>query len=622
MLSIYETTPVSESEDSYDEIINEYMDSGDFAKARQEYEKMLSEAREELGEEAPLYKDIAKYRWLYYLIIDETTEAERLIAEDIAFIESTYGKRSMEMADFLSMLSFQMIDRAHFEYGIDLAKRAISICEELNQKQSYVYIKSQMDLIVANTCLGDFYSAGDIAKELDFKRYSGTEYITDILRSVGLVYLELGFYKKVIELSNRVINSKKADRLSIVLAYEILLVYNERKGDIIKAEYYLGKVEEQIKGLTTLAFAKGYLVIYYRFSARIKSRKKENSNAVTDIDQAVELFEDKCAYSLLSCYQDRMVYNTYLNDCKEAECDFAKCMEIVNKYGLSPRINFLLFNNVALIHYKKEEYREAEKYYEMILEIQPDIINCPTNYTEAMICQNYGWIKHNLDDSVTAEKYIHTAISFYEENGFIESSEYVTAKYNLSLIYTSQNRFEDNLSILLDLYDKIEKINESDCYTEMYISTGITLGLLATEKEQDAYNFAYAEDKRFETKYGENSLEQIEFLQKVSFVFKYFGYEESFEFLEKSRELIVRAKLEHSIIQASQLNYVGVAFLDLYEDFRNAKRYFTEARALLEELNEQKNPLYNLVCKNMNKAEEIAMDDLIKKMVESMTDDE
>ena len=620
LLADYEDDSEPE-EESYEEIITTQINSGDFSKARQEYEKMLNEIREELGEESPYYKDIAKYRWIYYLLNDEEAEAERIIAEDLAFIEKSYGNQSMEMADYLSMLSFEMIDRARFEYGIELAERAITICEYNNQEQSYVYTKSKMDLISANVALGDFYSAGEIAKDLDLGCYSGSDYLSDIIRSVGMVYLELGYYDEIVDLSNRVINSKKVDRLSRVLAFEILLVYYERKGQIDKAEQCLSDVKEQIDELVTLDYAKSYLLIYYRFSARIRSRKKDNDSAVLILSEAINLFDDKYSYTLLFCYQDRGVYYTYLNEFKKADQDFEKCSEIVKRFNLSPRVNLLIFNNVALVHYKKEEYAEAEKYYDLILEIQPDIITSPTNYMEALICQNYGWIKYNMGDSDIAERLIQSAIIFYEGNDFSESTEYYTAKYNLSLIYTSQNKHEENLSLLLDLYDNIERINECSCSTERYVSTGIVLGLLVCDKGQEAYNFALDEDKKFERKYGKKSIERIDYLQRISGVFKYCGYEDAFEFLERARKLIIKAKLENSVIQASQLNYVGVAFLDLYEDFGNAKRYLSEAKTLLEKLGEQENPLYNLVCENIKQCEEKTMDDLIRRMAESFTDD-
>ena len=172
-----------------------------------------------------------------------------------------------------------------------------------------------------------------------------------------------------------------------------------------------------------------------------------------------------------------------------------------------------------------------------------------------------------------------------------------------------------------DRYNKVDKINESDYSKEVYICTGIVLGLLASEKEQNAYDFALEEDKNFAKKYGKRSIERIDYLQKISGVFKYCGYLDAFEFLEITRKLIKKAKLEKSVVQASQLNFVGVAFLDLKEDLRTAIDYFKEAKSLLEELGEHENPLYELVRANLKKAEDQQMDDLIKRMVESMNDD-
>ena len=189
-------------ENSFEDEVTKQLNCGDLREARQKYESMLSELRESLGDESPLYKDVAKYRWVYYLMNNEEIEAERLIADNMDFIECSYGKNSMEMADFLSILSFQMIENAKFEYGMELSKRAIQICEEYNQDTSYVYTKAKMNLISANAALGDIYAAGEIASTLDLDGYSGSNYLSDIIRSVGLVYLELGYYDKAVDISN------------------------------------------------------------------------------------------------------------------------------------------------------------------------------------------------------------------------------------------------------------------------------------------------------------------------------------------------------------------------------------------------------------------------------------
>lgn len=108
LLTQYETSPQEDEEPSFEDVLSHKLDLGEFSQARQEYEKLLSELREELGEESPYYKDIAQYRWVYSLLNHEEAEANRQIAENMTFIESTYGSDSLEMAGFLSVLSFQM----------------------------------------------------------------------------------------------------------------------------------------------------------------------------------------------------------------------------------------------------------------------------------------------------------------------------------------------------------------------------------------------------------------------------------------------------------------------------------------------------------------------------------
>ena len=618
LLTKYEESP-TEEEESFDQIISRQIDSGDFRKARIEYEKLLSEAREEYGEESPFYQDLAKYRCVYYLINDDIAEADRLMAEDMAFIGSTYGEKSVEMADFLSVLSIHMIDKTRIKYGLELAERAVSICEALDQKRSYVYAKAKMAMVTAYVTLGDSYAAGKIAEGLDLDRFSGSDYLSDIIRSIGLAYIELGFYDEIINISNKVIKSKNIDRLSRVIAYELLLIYHDQKGETDKALSYLNKVKKQIDELSTSKYAKAYLLTYYRFAAKIASKKQKDEEALSYIDKAINLFEDKSAYLLLRCYQDRSLYHSFLKDYSSAESDFERCKEIVDKYGLYPKINIPAYNNAAVVYYKKEEYSEAEKCYEKILELQPDIISRPSSYTEAMICLNYGWIKYILDDAKTAEEYISSAISYFEANGFGGSQEYLTAKNNLSIIYMQQQKLEQALPLLLEIRDKIETVRDNDSTNVIRIHVDTVSGLLASDKAQEAYDFAVDSDKKLAKKYGKKSPERIDYLQRVSGTFKYFGYLDAFEFLEKASKLIKTARLEHSILQAAQLNYLGVAFWDLNKDPNTAKDLLEQAKNLLEELGAQSLPLYELVCNNLKLAEEEVLNDLIKRMAENMT---
>lgn len=281
----------------------------------------------------------------------------------------------------------------------------------------------------------------------------------------------------------------------------------------------------------------------------------------------------------------------------------------------------MLYNNIAIIHFKRQEYEQAEEYYEKIFDILPDVRN-PENYTEALICQNYGWIEYNLEKHEKGEDYIKRALHFYEQKKMTASDECILAQYNLSLIYTEKNDYESALPLLVDLYNSIGRIQGEDYTVRAHISTGIITGLLLLDKAQQAYDFANAEDENFADLYGKESIERIDYLQKTAGAFKFCGHIEAFEFLEKSRKLIKKARLENSVWQASQDNYVGVVFLDLENDAQTAQIYFESAKALLENLSQQDTPLYSFVESNLQQAKDKIMDELIKRMAQTLIDEE
>lgn len=616
LLTNYDT----DSADKNNEIL-EKLSSDDFEQVQRDYEQFLSEIREQLGEESPYYKDIAKYRWIYFLINGDKEQAMRLIAENMSFIESTYGKDSMEMADFLSLAAFQLADKCEFDSALEMAERAVDICRFNHQEESYTSLQANMDRMVVYVIKGDTYSAHKIAKNLDFTKFSGNDFLSDIIKSVGLVLINLSMYGEAKALAQKVLNTKKLDRISKVLAAEIMIICYEHEGNIDKAQQYLLDISNEINSLSTLKFAKDYLLIYKRMEAKIYFRNNDYKSAVESLDSAIELYEDKTALALLQCYQDRGVYLTGLNDYVGAEKEFAKCEEIIKIYNLSDKSSLLLYNNIALIHYNRQEYETAEKYYDKVFNIMPEIRN-PQNYTEVVICQNYGWVKYNLNDSAKGEEYIKRAISYYEKKKLTASVEYITAEYNLSLILTGQERFVESLPLLLDTYDSIDKIQNKDYSVRIYICTSIVVALFLSDKAQQAYDFAYAEDENFADLYGKKSVERIDYLQKTAGAFKFCGYVEAFEFLEKSKKLIKKARLENSVWQASQDNYVGVVFLDLENDAQTAQKYLESAKALLENLSQQDTPLYSLVENNFQHAKDKIMDELIKRMAETLIDEE
>lgn len=601
--------------------ITDKINQGDYDKAQAEYEQLLFEMREELGEDSPYYKDTAKYRWVYFLINGNKEQAMRLIAENMSFIGSTYGKNSMEMADFLSMAAFQLVDKSEFDTALEMAQRAIDICRMNNQEDTYTALMANMDLMVIYVSKGDSYTAYDIAENLDFEKYSGNDFLSDIIRCVGMVLVNLSMYDEAKNMAHRTLNSNGINRISIIIACEILIICYEQEGDINKAEYYLHLVSDEINSLNTLKFVKDLLLIYKRMEAKIFYRKGDFKSAIESLDYAISLYENKRAFILLACYQDRGVYFTCIDEYDKAKEDFDCCEEIIRVFGLSDKMYLLLYNNIALIYFNKKEYQEAEEYYNKVFNIKPDIKN-PENYTEALICQNYGWVEYNLENAEVAEEYIKRAMACYEQKETVDSDEYILAKYNLSVIYSNKNDYENALPLLIDLYKSIDKLQKSGYAERIYICTGIIKGLLLSDKAQQAYDFASCEDKYFAEKYGKKSIQRIDYLQQTAGSFKLCGYTDAFEFLERSRKQIKKAGLENSIWQASQYNYAGVFYLDLYQENQTAKDYFERAKALLESLSFTEDPLYTLVENNLQFVNDKILDEVIQDMAKIMIEEE
>lgn len=603
--------------------IDTMLNSGDYEGARDEYEKYLFEAREELGEESPAYKDIAKYRWVYYLLNDDKEQAMRNIAENLSFIEQTYGKKSMEMADFLTTLSYQMLDNFEFDYAIETANEAVEICRINNQESSYVYSRANMDLVTIFVALGEAEKAKTYISNIDLNRFSGNEYLSDMIRSVGMALLEIGEYDNAVKFCKEALSIKGVDRLSKVIAAEILVIHYERAGELELAEEYLDSIKAKLDSLSTTRFAENYIITYKRLSAKIKARKANYKDAISDLNNAIEYADDKKTFVLLQCYAERALYFIYLKDLDSADKDFQICDEIISRYGLSDNYYITIYNNIACGQISSGNYESANEYFQRIIDKIPDVLS-PRTFDKATICQNYGWNLFNMGKADESKIYIECAVIYYEEHGFEQSIDYYSALYNLFIVNSSIEAFEDNLNVALKLYNNYQMIEKfRNCQTNFRIGicSGIITGLLASNKEQEAYNFALSEDKYYIKQFGKKSVERIDYLQNCAYAFYRMRFTDAFEFLNKAEKIIHKLKLDNSIWEARQLNFVGIAYLDLTEYAERGNRYIVQAKELFESLNVQDDYMYPIVLQNLEKSKDRIMNKLIRDMAKNLSEE-
>ena len=602
--------------------IDNMIEFGDYGKAKVEYEKILEEMREELGEESPTYRDYAKYRWVYYLLTNDKEQAMRLIADNLSFIEDTYGKESMEMAEFLASLSYQMTDNAEFDYAIETAQRASEICISNNQTDSYIYTKSKMDLISAYVILGEYEKAQRIIEDLGNDSFSGDEYLSDMVRSVGMALLEIGEYDICIRLCKNALLKSGVDRISKMIAAEILFLYCDKCGDLDAAREYLNMIKSIVDSLSK-EYAKYHMITYHRLSAKLMARETNYDEAISELSTAINMISDDTSLILLQCYIERGLYFAYLNKIEETENDCSFCETIIERYGLSDYYYIILYNNMALAKLQIDDYVSAKEYFEKIIERLPNVFN-PCNYDEATICQNYGWVLFNTEEGEKGRDYIRIALDYYDKEGFGKSIDYYSALYNLLIVNNSLDDFKDNLNVAKRLYKDYSIIEElRDCVASFRISIAcaIVSGLLSTENDKDAYDFANEEEEYYIKRYGKKSEERIDYLQTCAYAYYRVMYIDAFEFLNRAEKTIQKARLQFSVWEARQLNYVGIVYLDLTEKIEFGNKYINESKALFEEIGAKDDYMYPIVVKNAEYAKEKMMDKLISDMAKSIIDE-
>lgn len=595
---------ISQIKDEEENMLESFYESVD------SYEDLLGEIREELGEDSPYYRDILKYRWVYYIINGRLDEAREQIQESMAYVETTYGNDSMEMAEFCSVLASYVVELIELDYASDLALRAIRNCKIHGQTDSYVYVRANIDLCRACIYRGNISKALNYVSNLDIEKYSGTEYISDMITSLGIVFIELNMYDKVIPMAKKVMQSKSADRYSKILAAVIMFVYYVNKFNVEQAESYLERIEQQVSSIQDNIYTVNYLMVYNRMAAKLYSQKGDNLTALEYINKAIELYDniDDRNYVLLICYLERSVYNIYLEEYSKASEDLNISERMINRYKITGEKLFIYYNNRGLLYFSKKDYANAEKYYNKIFEEDPDV-KSPTKILDAVVCQNYSILEMNLGNTELAEDFVNRSIAYFEMNNLSNSIECIYAKRILFIILLNEEKYDKILDVALYLYDNCEYIRNMDIYFYVNICAAIVIGLFLLGKDKKAYSFAINEDKNIARKYGKLSPERILFLQNMCGNFRCFKDASAFDFLLMAKKLIIKAKLEDSIYQASQENYLGLMYFEM-DDPVMARICFEDAIELMDKLPEKEDSLYKLVKENLQKAKEAETDNL------------
>lgn len=608
--------------DEVSEMAN-FAKDGDFISGMETYEKFLEEKRNELGEDSPIYQDIARNRWVFYAVNNDFEQAKRLVAQNLSFIEDKFGAVSMEMADQLTTIAQIFPKFQEFDYAIASAKRAIAICDNLGQHKTKIALNAKLTLAKCYLILGKIDSAKQAYSDVDFSAFSGTEILSEIVTTAGQVLCELSEYDVVEQMCTDVFRRKNVDKFSLAQTYLLNAIVKEQKGELDDAENMCELSKPILESIVDETLKREWLIQYYRTIAHVAFRKGEYEKAIDKINELISKFpEDKRKdYLLIHPLLERGLYYALNQECALAIKDYSLCEEILTENNMPGESFIILYNNISVNLCNSKDFDNAEKYLNKIIAIKPTVVE-PTSYTDALICSNIGWIALNKGDVMKAGSMFNRAAKAYKAIGATKSADYLTTLNNLAQAYESRKMYDKAqkiYQIIFSLYDDT-RMDASGRF-RMLISCCHLRILLANHKADTAIQFINSEDNYIEHRFGTNSILRIDFLLQAGVQLKTHGIDLCMKLYSTAKDAIDNGGHLDTIYNAKLLDYVGVCYTDFYEDHEFAIELFNKSKALFEKLGLENDELYPVVISNIKYAQDKHMDQLLQQLANAIVDE-
>lgn len=602
--------------------MQECMENGDYTSSMLLYEEFLAKKRDELGEDSPIYKDIAQSRWVFFLLHNDKNQAMRLAADNLNFIESTYGKDSIEMAKQLSLIAslFQRI--GEFDYAIDSAKKAIQICKNKGELHSYTYFEAKLALAQTNLIIGRLDEAKEAISNIDLNDFTGNEALSDYVTSAGLLLCELSEYDKVEELCKNLLTKSNIQNLVFAQASIMMAIIREQRGLLDEAGEFAEDAFKYIDELKTESIKNEWLVQYYRIVARISFRRHDYDTAIAKITELLEMLTDnqKEQYFMYVPIMERALYYAQAGNTVKSDEDYSTCERILHNNNMPEESFALLYNNIAHNHINAGNFIIAKNYLDKLVSLRPTVKN-PSSYFDAIVCNNIGWTSFNLEELLKAEEYLVKSVDTLEKLGLNNSTDYLTAQHNLALLYEKRGNHEQSIKLCQNILYAYSADKDANGSLRTLFADSYVRNLLAAELNDMAYEFACSEEKLFADRFGANSTQRINLLLVLGSNLKACGFTDCVGFFELANDAIDNAGLRSSIYDARLQNFIGVCLADFDGEFGLALNRFRVSKELFETLNAKADPLYPIVLSNIKYAEDKNIDKLISEMAKAMIED-
>lgn len=604
--------------------MNDLAMSGDYETGMIEYEAYLSQLRNELGEESPIYRDVAQSRWIFYAVNGNKDQAIRLASENLAFIEKSFGAKSMEMAEQLTTMAQIFPRMCEYDYAIDLAQRAIEICKNNGEEKSYIAFRAVLAMAKAYYLMGKLSEARSTVANIEMGSFSGTEAFSEIVGSVGFILCELSRYDIVEVLCAELLERQTADNMSKTQAYILLAICEEQQGNLSNAEEMAENANSLLSNLVDGPIKSEWMLQYYRIVSRLAFRlgdyKKAAINLSGFIQQTPE--KDRDNFDMYQIYLERGLYYSALGDLENSEKDYSKCEQLLRNANMPEDAFILLYNNIAINYINHSDLGSAQEYLDKIIAIHPEVVS-PASYRDALICNNIGWIALNKDNVMYAGKLLARAAKTFKNIGATNTFDYLTTIQNLALAYEKRGVPEKSLSIcetIFDLYD--ESKMDSEGKFRIVTDVAYVRVLLSVDRVNDAFAYCKFADAYYHARFGKGSSQRLDVFTQFGAFFKMHQNPISMQLFDIAHDAAVQGQLEGTVLFARLLNYIGVCATDFNEEHEYALKCFNDSKDLFDKLGATDEVLYPIVISNIEYAKEKVMDSLIKDLADSMLAEE
>ena len=591
------------------EKISQMSSTGAWEDVLKTFEEFLYQKRIELGEDSPVYKDLAHRRWMFYIVNHHKEQGLRLLSETLGYIEKTYGANSMEMARQLATVVKLTPLIGEFDYALQAADRAIQICDDNNEVNSFTKFETILSKSNCYLLMCQHNKAKECLESVDFNMFLGNEAFSEIVASAGLILCEASRYDEAEKICVDYLSRKNTSEIITAQANIILSIVEEQKGNLLSAEHHSELAKEYIDSLADGRVKNDWFLQYYRSRARIAFRKLDYITAISELDTIISLFDDVYNEPLLyGVFVERALYNDMIGRSAEADRDFETCEKILSNNNMPKDCYAILYNNISIRYINNEEYETAMVHLNKLLEIKPEVVS-PISYFDAIACGNVGWCSYNLGKVDYGFQLLDISAKCFERIGAIHTKDYLSTKHNSALAHI----LEGNPQIAAEIYEELYSVYADSmfdfaCEFRRKMYRHYLRSLFDSKQAKKAYDFSLNEIDYFKQIFGITSLEYIDVCTEIGLLFKGNGFTDCKKFYSIALDAANEGQHRNTTIFAVLLNAIGTYLTDFEKEHELARNYFYASKELFEDTESTDNKYYPYVISNIEYINKLIQD--------------